>query len=261
MGQIDKGLIQQRFGASAQSYDRYALAQKQVYGRLTELLESLGQRHYNKVLEVGCGTAGLSKYLDERFEISSWTLNDLGRKMFDKGAFDSPRFAEAIRFIQGDAERIDLGSGYDLIVSSSAIQWFHEPKAFLSSLLPRLNAGGVLLLSSFGKDNLHEMKSLTDRGLSYHSKEEYAEFLEDLGYELLAFQEEYFPLYFSSAREVLRHLKHTGVTALGGDDKANFWTKTKLAEFEQAYAQRFSNAEGLVSLTYQPIYLLARKKL
>ncbi len=261
MGQINKELIEQRFGASAQSYDRYALAQRQVYARLSELLESLGQGLYNKVLEVGCGTAGLSKYLDERFEIRSWTLNDLGRKMFDKGAFDSPRFAETIQFIEGDAEQIDLGEGYDLIVSSSAIQWFHEPKNFLSSLAPRLNDGGILLISSFGKDNLQEMKSLTGRGLNYHSKEEYAAFLEDVGYELLACQEEYFPLYFASAREVLRHLKHTGVTALGGDDKANFWTKTKLAEFEQAYKQSFSNNEGLVSLTYQPIYLLARKKL
>ncbi len=261
MGQIDKELIQRRFGASAMSYDHYALAQKQVYARLAELLEGLGLRSYDKVLEVGCGTAGLSKYLDQRFEIKSWTLNDLGRKMFDKGAFDKPRFAQAISFIEGDAEQVDLGEGYDLIVSSSAIQWFHEPKAFLSSLMPRLNNGGVLLISSFGKDNLHEIKSLTGRGLSYHTKEEYASFLEEADYELLACQEEAFPLYFSSAREVLRHLKHTGVTALGGNDKANFWTKTKLAEFEQAYAENFSNPEGLLSLTYQPIYLLARKKL
>ncbi len=257
---INKKLIEQRFAASAKSYDHYALAQKQVYADLTELLESLGQRHYNKVLEIGCGTAGLSKYLDERFEVSSWTLNDLGRKMFDKGAFNQPRFAEAIHFIEGDAERVDLGQGYDLVVSSSAIQWFHEPKAFLSSLLPRLIEGGVLLISSFGKDNLHEMKSLTERGLSYHSKEEYADFLKEAGYEILACQEEYVPLYFASAREVLRHLKHTGVTALGGNGQTNFWTKTKLADFEQAYKQNFSNEEGFVSLTYQPIYLLARKK-
>ncbi len=258
MEQINKKLIEERFGASALSYDASAVAQKHIYERLGAMLKPLGHS-YTKVLEIGCGTAGLSKYLDQRFEVESWTLNDLGRMMFEESDFFETRSGRKTAFIEGDAERVDLGQGYDLIISSSAIQWFHDPKTFIKKLYARLNDGGVLLISSFGGDNLHEIKSLINVGLNYYEKEDYRNFLTEAGYEVLLCEEESYPLYFKTALEVLRHLKATGVTALGGNEQASFWTKSKLAQFEADYTKFFSCDNGLLSLTYHPIYLLACK--
>ncbi len=259
MKQVDKKLVQQRFGASAKSYDSSAIAQKMVHKRLLSLLQGLGWKPYAKALEVGCGTASLTQLLDDNFEVGEWTLNDLTRTMFEEGIFRSAPSERVIRFIEGDAERLDLGCGYDLIVSSSAIQWFDEPKAFLQSLYPRLNKGGILLLSTFGLDNLREVRELTGQGLHYYDTREYNEALQEAGFTVLEATDEHISLYFDSAREVLRHLKQTGVTALAGGEQANFWTKTKLAEFEANYQAKFCNLDGKLSLTYQPIYLLARK--
>ncbi len=260
MKQIDKKLVQKRFGASAKSYDGSAIAQKMVHQHLLSLLQGLGRQSYVKALEVGCGTASLTRLLDENFKIEQWTLNDLMRTMFEEGFFVSARSGKAIRFIKGDAEELDLGCGYDLIVSSSAVQWFDEPKAFLQSLYPRLNRGGILLLSTFGLDNLREIRELTGQGLHYYDTEAYDKALQEAGFTVLEATDEHISLSFDSAREVLRHLKQTGVTALAGGQQSNFWTKTKLAEFEANYQAKFRKADGKLSLTYQPIYLLARRE-
>ncbi len=257
--QVDKELVQKRFSASAKSYEGSAIAQKMVHKRLLSLLHGLGRQSYEKVLEVGCGTASLTRLLDENFEIGAWTLNDLRRTMFEEGNFSSARSGKAIRFVEGDAEEVDLGAGYDLIISSSAIQWFHEPKAFLQSLYPRLNKGGILLISTFGLDNLREIRELTGQGLHYYATEAYEKALREVNFTVLTAEEESIVLSFDTARDVLRHLKQTGVTALAGAGQANFWTKKKLAEFEANYCTNFRKSDGKLSLTYQPIYLIARR--
>ncbi len=259
MKQVDKELVQKRFGASAKSYESSAIAQKIVHQRLLSLLKGLDRSSYANVLEIGCGTARLTKLLDENFEIGRWILNDLTRTMFEEGSFSSAPSGKAIRFIEGDAEEIDLGQNYDLIVSSSAIQWFHEPKAFLQSLYPRLKKGGILLISTFGLENLHETRQLTGQGLHYYDTGAYTKALREAGFTILQAKDECITLSFDSARDVLQHLKQTGVTALAGGQQRNFWTKTKLAEFEANYQAKFRTAEGKLSLTYQPIYLLVRK--
>ncbi len=256
---VDKKLVRERFRASADSYEASAVAQKEVHQQLLKLLKGLGRTSFPRVLEVGCGTAGLTKLLDENFEVGEWTLNDLGREPFEKGDFFRKSHGKLIHFMEGDAEELELGSNYDLFVSASAIQWFHNPQAFIQKLYPMLNEGGILLISSFGKENLHELLQLTGRGLDYYNEDSYKSFLEEAGFEVLCHVTEKIILNFDTPRDVLKHLKETGVTALSKADESPFWTKGKLEQFEIDYRTKFSTAEGKVSLTYQPIYLLCQK--
>lgn len=249
---IDKQAVGRRFGASAASYDRYALAQQHIYQELERRLGRIGRRDFGRVLEVGCGTGGFSKYIDERYEIQQWTLNDLGDEMLRCGGF-VPRSGHKPELLLGDAEAIELGSGYDLILSSSAIQWFDAPANFIASLRERLAPGGILLLSSFGPKNLTEIRQLTNRGLNYATCTELEQYLS--GYEYYEVSEEVYPLRFTSAREVLLHLKHTGVTAVGASE--GFWSVERLRTFEHQYQELFAEPDGMVRLSYHPIYILA----
>ncbi|MDO4691765.1 MAG: malonyl-ACP O-methyltransferase BioC [Porphyromonadaceae bacterium] len=253
---IDKAIVGKRFSASAASYDRYAVAQKHIYQRLGALLETLGQKCFDRVLEIGCGTAGLSKYVDNLCQVQHWTLNDLGSCMLEHGDF-RPRYASPPELIMGDAEQIDLGTGYDLIISASAIQWFHDGEAFVRSLHDRLRPGGTLLLSTFGPQNLIEIKTLTGQGLHYHSLTEVAHWLRD--YTEVQLSDEVYPLSFASPREVLVHLKRTGVTATSA--RSSVWTAERLRAFERAYTEQYGQPEGGVPLTYHPIYIVARRAL
>lgn len=251
---VDKTIVGKRFGASASSYDKYAIAQQHIYERLDGLLATLGRTHFDSALEVGTGTAGLSKYLDARYTIARWTLNDLGQEMLQYADF-TPRVAPPPTLIIGDAEQADLGEGYDLIVSASALQWFHDPERFVRSLRSRLRPGGVLLLSTFGTDNLIEIKTLTDRGLDYAPLGAVRGWLSQ--YSEVHLEEEVYPLCFASPRDVLLHLKRTGVTGTG--ESANFWSVDRLRAFERAYTERFAMGESGVRLSYHPIYIRAKK--
>ncbi len=254
--QIDKGRVGKRFGASASSYDRYALAQQHIYRRMLEWLAPHEGRAWQSVLEIGCGTCGLSKHIDAHHQVEHWTLNDLDDKMCLEGAF-APRLAPAPRYLIGDAEAIELGTGYDLIVSASAIQWMHAPGVFVQRLYQRLRPGGVLLLSTFGPSNLSEIRQLTGQGLDYTPSMQVAHWLDALAPSVRV-EEELYPLSFASPREVLLHLKRTGVTATTTASDG-FWTASKLRAFEEAYQRLFASPTGGVSLSYHPIYLMAER--
>ena len=75
-------------------------------------------------------------------------------------------------------------------------------------------------------------------------------------FEVIHAEEEVCTLYFDSPLEVLKHLKQTGVT---GTEK-KVWSRGRLQQFCENYSRLFSNEQGKVSLTYHPIYLLAKKK-
>lgn len=249
---LDKGAVGKRFGASASSYDRAALAQQHIYGVLERMLSRLGRQSFGRALEIGSGTGAFARYIDDRYEVEQWTLNDLSDEMLHYSNF-MPRSARPASLILGDAETVDLGGGYDLILSASALQWFHHPELFLTSLRGRLAPEGVLLVGTFGCDNLTEVRQLTGRGLSYREVSAWTSALG--GYEHWELEEEHYPLRFVSPREVLRHLKHTGVTAVGSGE--GFWSVERLRQFEHRYRQLFRDEAGGVRLTYHPIYMMA----
>ena len=61
-------------------------------------------------------------------------------------------------------------------------------------------------------------------------------------------------LCFATPREVLRHLRDTGVNGRASRP----WTRRDLDAFCRDYDARFGKA-GRVPLTYQPVWLIARK--
>lgn len=157
-------------------------------------------------------------------------------------------------FIPGDAEKIVFSETYDLIASSSAIQWFTDLETFLRKIEKNLASGGVIAFSTFGINNLQEIKTITNCGLKYENVE-YLNSLFSRYFDSVEITEEIISLVFPSPRDVLRHLKSTGVNGI----MQEHWNKSKLSRFEYDYRELYTTEKG-VSLTYHPIYITGRKK-
>ncbi|QLB18343.1 hypothetical protein A6B41_02185 [Mannheimia granulomatis] len=158
-------------------------------------------------------------------------------------------------FHQGNAELCPLDGKYHLVASASAVQWFHEKQLFIRHSASQLKANGILLFSTFAEQNLREIKQLTGIGLSYPSLSEWQQWLEQ-EFEVLHLSQANIILELDSPKAVLQHLKSTGVTATHN----TIWTKNTLHNFYHNYLENYSTPSGKVSLTYAPLYCLAKKK-
>lgn len=250
---MDKQLIAARFAKARDTYTREARVQQQVATKMMRLLTEATNSRFRHIVEFGCGTGSYSRLLLHTLQPETLLLNDLCREMEEcvKELCDGT----AIHFVFGDAEALDFPEGTDLITSCSTLQWFNDPEAFFLRCHRSLAPHGQLAFSTFGTANLREIRQLTGHGLDYLPLEELQALLSP-GFEILHAEEEIVLLPFSTPQAVLKHLKQTGVT---GTEK-RMWTRSRLQTFCTEYTTRFSDPAGNVSLTYHPIYIIARKK-
>ena len=118
---MDKKTMVRNFSRSARFYDDYADAQRLA---ALKLLSQLGLYRFQNILEIGCGTGSYSYLLRKKFDQAQLKSVDISEKMIEVAREKLRR--EKIEFIVGDAERIDLGSGFDLITSNACFQWFEN---------------------------------------------------------------------------------------------------------------------------------------
>ena len=247
---IDKVLVAQRFAKAGQSYVEQAVVQKQISAQLFEYLKVYCPQNLASVLEIGCGSGNLTHLLQSHFQIEQLFLNDLYADV--EQHFST---IQNIAWLIGDIEQLTLPQSLDAVISSSALQWMTDLPTLLHRIHDALKPNAYFGFSTFGSDNLTEIKQLTGQGLNYYSSEVLKQKLEESGFEIVFIEEEQKHLYFDHPKSVLQHLKATGVTATA---KSHRWTKQSLQQFYSDY-QQFHDEQGF-RLTYHPIYVIARRK-
>ena len=250
--------IARSFARAASSYDRHAVVQNQIAQHLVAYLPQGAK--YDHILEFGCGTGLLTKALKGRIEVQYWLLNDLTPSIIEK----TEQYLEHQTYTKliGDISEVlsQITTPLDLIASASALQWVQDPFLLLSEAQKHLTPQGTLLISTFGERNLHELRTLTGRGLSYFSVSAYREFFSQ-NFKDVEVQEEEVVLRFSSLFDLLHHLRATGVTHLPNDNISYLCGRTQLAQLEREYTMKYPHPQGGISLTYHPIYIKCSKKL
>lgn len=253
--QIDKSRVALRFAQAGQSYTEHAIAQKQICQHLMQLmLDHLPTQHQARVLEIGCGSGNLSHLLLQNLQIDRLILNDLYAEV-------QQHFSQQqqLEWRIGDIEQLEFPTQLNLVTSSSALQWMTDLQAVFTKVAYALVQQGFFCFSIFGQQNLKEIKALTGQGLEYHTLSELQQVLTQTGFNLLHLNEQIKTLHFSHPKQVLQHLKATGVTATSASHR---WTKKTLQQFYQDY-QQFSeiDQQGQTQyvLSYHPIYCIARR--
>lgn len=245
---IDVERVGERFTRSMPTYTRHAHAQRLIAERLAYLMAPLTGPRVERLVEIGSGTGLFTRAWSTLVRAGSARFMDL---------CEMPRYgvAPCETYTRCDAEReiermaAEAPGSVDAIVSASAIQWFAHPERFLSSCRRLLRPGGVLAVSTFAPGNLEELHALRPDPMYYPGADELRCWLAD--YASAEVTEERVMVEFSSPMDALRHLRLTGVTGSGAHAGA-----AGVRRFVAAYPQ---NERGRYSLTFRPIYLLARK--
>lgn len=85
-------------------------------------------------------------------------------------------------------------------------------RRFYRPLQTGLKTNGLLAVATFGKDNLKEVRQITNIGLNYPTLSQWQAWLAK-DFELLWCEDFKVILDFDTPLDVLKHLKYTGVTA------------------------------------------------
>lgn len=219
----------------AKDYEKHAKVQDFMGLKLCEILKDLKISHFEKVFEFGCGRGELSKKLQNFITFDEYLKNDI---------LDFKENSNILIFDMNEISKQDLSKEkFDLIVSNATLQWL-DLKQIIPSLRDILNQNGILLLSTFAKQNLKEIKQSTGFGLNYFSLNELEQIFK-IYFNEVKITQELVELSFDNALDVFRHLKLSGVNSLG------FYPLNKgfLKEFEEKFQNK---------LTYHPVFILCK---
>ncbi|MDX9833869.1 MAG: malonyl-ACP O-methyltransferase BioC [Desulfobulbus sp.] len=252
----DKQLIKLRFEQAAATYEQHAQVQLLVADRLLALLATVAPgAEPARILEIGCCTGLLTEKIIARFPaLAHLTVSDLVDSFAKCVGQKTIHLSGKVVFVAGDIETVRLPSRYDLIISSSTLQWVHDLPSLCRKLAHHLSPGGTIALALYGQENMREIRAVTGLGLRYMDLEQLTTVVGE-EFELLAIEQSRETLWFADAISVLHHLRATGVNAIG----QRTWTRRQLNDFLAEYGQRFSGPRG-VQLTYHPMYIAARPR-
>ena len=252
----DKRLVRLRFEQAAATYEQQAQVQVLVADRLLDLLHTIiPSPPAERILEIGCCTGLLTEKITDRFPgLTHLTASDLVDSFAHCVAQKTGHLASKVLFLAGDIETVSLPGRYDLIISSSTLQWVHDLPRLCRKLARHLNPGGAMAVALYGRENMREIRAVTGVGLRYMNLEQLIAVVQK-DFQILAAKQSLETLWFQDAISVLKHLRATGVNSIGQRP----WTRRQLNSFLGDYRERFSGPRG-VQLTYHPMYVIARPR-
>lgn len=233
----DPARVSAKFTKASVTYDTHAIAQYSAAIKLSVMLAEKHPERGGRILEIGCGTGLFTREYARLLSASDATFVDITRT----GPFN---IAGREKYVVDDGEVwIERQSeSWDVILSASCIQWFADIPRFLRNCHARLSGGGILAISTFLPGNMEELDALRPSPMIYPKTEKLRAWLEPY-FDEIEIVEDCIRVEFRTVREMLMHLKHTGV---GGSAPSG--------------GLKVSDMSALRSLTYRPVYITARRK-
>ena len=235
-----KPQIAERFALSSATYDENAGVQARIAARLAEIWQhvSMGER-FDRVVEVGAGTGAFTRRYLNFLSPRELILLDL--------ASISPELPGFHRICDAEIELASMPyESADAIVSASTVQWFNSLSNFLRGCGRVLRPGGVAVLSTFGPATYSELDGLISPQVRYTSLEALKSMLPS-SLKIRHLSEEFIEAKFSSPRNMLDHMRLTGVTA------------SSQTSGERLGAALAILRSGVTTLTYQPVYAILER--
>ncbi len=238
---LDKTLLQKRFEKGFDTYRKNAFIQSKTAQSIIEIILK-SNKNFKTIYEIGAGEGLLTESIDKNLSYDTFYANDIVESAGDL----IKNINNNIIFQPGDIEELTLPQGLDLVASNAALQWVEDLENLFKKIKENLNPDGMFIFSSFGGQNLIELKNITGTGLNYRELNELKNIFSNY-FDIFYFDDYIEKLYFDNPFKVLNHLKFTGTNAI----IQTHWTKTKLKEFIAKY-EELRETTG-IPVTYHPV--------
>jgi len=240
--------VRRSFNRAAASYRQAAEVQSRVAARLTEMLNV---RICDKALEVGCGDGLFTEQLVRKVNIHNLLVLDIALASLQRM---QPHLAKLRILADGQALPIRPGS-MDLLVSSSALQWFTQPERSIPELLKCLRTEGSFFFSVFCHGTFAEMEQVNQRtgfGKVYPlpSEHDLLRIIQQTTGAKVEMQVETITQTYPNVMQFLRSQQLTGAGYSGAGKTCG---RKALERFIRVYEDQFSVA-GRISVSYRIAY-------
>ncbi|PLX69434.1 MAG: hypothetical protein C0603_00465 [Denitrovibrio sp.] len=241
--------IKRSFDSSCSTYDESCDIQRMVASHLAGQITG----KHTDILEIGTGTGIFTSELASKYVDASVTCVDVAHSLLAEARVKHPKN----RYVCADAERLPMaGQSFDLIASSSTLQWFGKPEKSIPNMLSNLISGGQFAFSVFVDGTFQEMSILngmTGFGSVYNLRpdSDYMEILK--GYDV-QFETKEYVLYFDTVKDFLKKQKGTGATFTG---MSKFSSKSSYQKFLELYPELFGE-DGKIPVTYNIFYAVGK---
>ncbi|MED4751458.1 malonyl-ACP O-methyltransferase BioC [Brevibacillus choshinensis] len=270
---MGKRTIGNRFSEKASTYDQYALVQKKMAERLQQLIFNAAiPEKVTQLLEIGCGTGGLTRLLRRHFSETKYQAIDMAPGMLDQARNQLRAEGLDCDFLRADIEDwvwAQKEGTMDLIVSGACFQWLSQPAETLKGIGKLLRPGAPLLFSTFGPNTFEELHASfgyahlclgqTDvrHGLSFYSGDQWESMLLVAGFEEIQVTSQKVVLTYPSVIDFLHAVKAVGANA--SQEKApGLGHRNLLKEMIGYYERAFATEHG-IPVTYDLLYIQANR--
>jgi len=269
---INRDRVGRAFHRQAGEYDRHAAVQKRVVDRLLALAKSRISPAPADVLDIGCGTGQLLYSLSIQYPHSRLYGLDLAYNMTRCAA---DRLGQGAALVNGDAEQLPFrAAAFDLVVSTSTVQWIEDLALFFRQCHRVLRPGGLLCIAFFAGRTMGELQECyrDAAGQRGDSAEGYLDRLHrfrdvpavqdalglsDFGGVRLTSGIEMD--YYADVPDLLRSIKRIGAGSAAQEARpGGLGWRSILNETSRLYRERYGR-DGMIPVTYEVVYVFAQR--
>lgn len=266
----DTKKIAAAFHQKAAEYDQHIAVQKRVVASLARRIEAASGLPPDTILDVGSGTGSLLSRLHSSYPEAALCGLDLA---FNMCLRTTARLGEHCIVVNGDAEQLPFADGvFDLVVSTSALQWVGDLSRALYEMRRVTKPGGTLSLAFFCEGTLCELqhclcevlstldsehKQRSDRLHKFWTLESVKSILDGMDFEDFVLNSETETDWYDDVQSLLRSIKNIGAGTVAGGSGGGLGWRGVLKETSRLYREYYGQNDR-IPVTYKVLYLHAR---
>jgi len=254
-------MIEKRFSAAAETYDRHARPQRSL---ARAVCDALPEVYPEEILELGCGTGQLTRLLIDQFPDVPIDAIDVAEKMVEHSRKKFERFPQ-VNWIVGNAQTYRGKDPYPLVVSSATLHWVSNLQKTFENIFQCLEKGGFFSLGMMLQGTLKELQDVREdvapaktAPSTLPSLDEVIKSLRTAGFRLLRKKQSKEEISYKSSIDFLRTIHEQGVTGTNITDRRIPLNRSEINRLIEIYQERYASTNG-VTATYETATLLLTK--